>query len=104
MLKDSFGVRIYLLSLVARLIPLLMLADLGIGLDYMFQYDMLARSLTQGNGFRWYAREDLKTLEPYIDFDLASVENYDPNIGVSTSFRAPLYPFFLSIEIGRAHV
>lgn len=97
MLKDSFGVRIYLLALVARLIPLLMLADMGIGLDDMFQYDMLARSLTQGNGFRWYAREDLKTLEPYIDFDLASVENYDPNIGVSTSFRAPLYPFFLSI-------
>ncbi|MBM3124660.1 MAG: hypothetical protein FJZ87_06250 [Chloroflexi bacterium] len=97
MLKVSFVVRVYLLALVARLIPMLMLADLGIGLDDMFQYDMLARSLAQGNGFRWYAREDLKTLEPYIDFDLASAENYDPTIGVSTSFRAPLYPLFLSV-------
>jgi hypothetical protein len=43
------------------LIPVILLrAGLGIGLDDMFQYDMLARSLVAGNGFRWYAQEDLE--------------------------------------------
>jgi len=62
----------------------------------MFQYDMLARSLSAGNGFRWYASEDLEMLKPYVDFDLTSVD-YDPVRGVDTSFRAPLYPAFLSL-------
>jgi 4-amino-4-deoxy-L-arabinose transferase-like glycosyltransferase len=62
----------------------------------MFQYDMLARSLARGNGFRWYAYEDLERLEKYVDFDLSSVA-YDPVRGVPTSFRAPLYPTFLAL-------
>ena len=92
----SFPLRVFLVALVLRLIPVLLTRSLGIGLDDMFQYDMLARSLAGGNGFRWYAAEDLKPLEPYVQFDLTSVD-YDPARGVETSFRAPLYPAFLAL-------
>jgi len=96
-MKLSFPVRIYIIALILRLIPILLTRGLGIGLDDMFQYDMLARSLASGNGFRWYAQEDLKQLEPYVDFDLATANGYDPQYGLYTSFRAPLYPTFLAI-------
>ncbi len=87
---------IFLAALVLRLVPVLLSRSLGIGLDDMFQYDMLARSLASGNGFRWYAADDLKLLEPFVHFDLSSVD-YDPIRGVETSFRAPLYPAFLAL-------
>jgi 4-amino-4-deoxy-L-arabinose transferase-like glycosyltransferase len=94
--RQSFPLRIFLVALVLRLIPVIALRSMGIGLDDMFQYDMLARSLATGNGYRWYAYEDLKLLEPYVEFDLSSVD-YDPLRGVPTSFRAPLYPAFLTL-------
>lgn len=87
---------LYLVALALRLAPVILARGLGIGLDDMFQYDMLARSLAAGNGFRWYAEADLKQLIPYIQFDLSSVD-YDPERGVLTSFRAPLYPAFLAM-------
>jgi hypothetical protein len=68
---------------------------MGIGLDDMFQYDMLARSIVAGNGYRWYAEQDLPLIQPYIPLDLTSVD-YDPR-GVLTSFRPPLYPAFLAL-------
>ncbi len=92
----SFPLRVYLAALVFRLVPVFLARSLGIGLDDMFQYDMLARSLASGNGFRWYAFEDLQLLEPFVHFDLSSVD-YDPVRGVETSFRAPLYPAFLAL-------
>ena len=92
----SFPFRIYLVALVLRLIPILFTRGLGIGLDDMFQYDMLARSLAGGHGFRWYAEADLKQLASFVDFDLTSVKDYDPALGIPTSFRAPLYPAFLA--------
>ncbi|MBV6395586.1 MAG: hypothetical protein HFACDABA_01164 [Anaerolineales bacterium] len=95
-LVRSFPFRIFLIALCLRLIPVLFTRSLGIGLDDMFQYDMLARSLAGGNGFRWYARADLTLLEPYVDFDLSDPA-YDPVRGVATSFRAPLYPAFLAL-------
>ncbi len=95
--SSSFALRIFLVALVLRLIPVLLARGLGIGLDDMFQYDMLARSLASGNGFRWYAQEDLNQLAAFVEFDLASVEAYDPSLGIHTSFRAPLYPTFLAI-------
>jgi len=61
----------------------------------MFQYDMLARSLASGNGFRWYATADLAQIAPYLHLDKASL-NLDPR-GILTTFRAPLYPGFLSL-------
>lgn len=93
----SFAFKIYLVALVLRLIPVIAARGLGIGLDDMFQYDMLARSLAQGHGFRWYAEADLAQLASFVDFDLSSVREYDPLLGVPTSFRAPLYPAFLGI-------
>src|SRR5688500_5626149 len=93
----SFAFRIYIVALVLRLIPVILARGLGIGLDDMFQYDMLARSIVSGNGYRWYAEEDLSLLAPFVDFDLSTAEEYDPILGVSTSFRAPLYPTFLAI-------
>ena len=41
-----------MIALILRLIPVILARGLGIGLDDMFQYDMLARSLAAGNGFR----------------------------------------------------
>src|SRR5687768_2529030 len=93
----SFAFRIFIVALVLRLIPVILARGLGIGLDDMFQYDMLARSLAAGNGFRWYAQEDLNQLAAFVDFDLSSVKEYDPTLGIPTSFRAPLYPTFLAI-------
>lgn len=93
----SFTFRIFIVALILRLIPVLLSRGLGIGLDDMFQYDMLARSLAGGHGFRWYAQSDLNQLASFVNFDLTSVKDYDPNLGILTSFRAPLYPAFLAI-------
>ena len=91
----SFGWRIFLLALVLRLVPVLVAINLPIGLDDMFQYDMLARSIASGQGFRWYAQEDLELIQSYFDMDFV-VGDYDPN-GVVSSFRAPGYPAFLAL-------
>lgn len=101
----SFPFRIYLIALVLRLIPVLLTRGLGIGLDDMFQYDMLARSLAAGHGYRWYAEADIERFNAQLeaatslrlDFDLTSVKDYDPVLGTPTSFRAPLYPAFLAV-------
>ena len=93
--KLPFPVLIFLVALVIRLIPVLLSRNLGIGLDDMFQYDMLARSIIAGEGYRWYAEDDLYLVQNYIPFDLTTVD-YDPR-GVVTSFRPPLYPAFLAI-------
>jgi len=93
----SFAFRIFIVALLLRLIPVIAARGLGIGLDDMFQYDMLARSISSGNGFRWYAQQDLNQLDSFVHFDLSSVKEYDPIRGIPTSFRAPLYPTFLAI-------
>lgn len=92
--EKYFPARIFILALIARLIPVLLTPSLGIGLDDMFQYDMLARSIQAGDGYRWYAQDDLYLAQQYIDFDMSLVD-YDPR-GVITSFRPPLYPAFLA--------
>ena len=93
----SFAFRIFVIALVLRLIPVLLVRGMGIGLDDMFQYDMLARSLSQGHGFRWYAQVDLDRFASFLTFDLSSLKDYDPSLGIPTSFRAPLYPAFLAV-------
>jgi 4-amino-4-deoxy-L-arabinose transferase-like glycosyltransferase len=97
MSSKSFAWRIYIIALIIRLIPVFLARGLGIGLDDMFQYDMLARSIVSGNGFRWYAQDDLNQLAAFVNFDLSSVKEYDPIRGIPTSFRAPLYPTFLAV-------
>ena len=91
----SFPLRIFLIALLLRLVPVVVMRNMGIGLDDMFQYDMLARSIVAGDGYRWYAEEDLPIVLPYLHLDLTSI-NYDPR-GVLTSFRPPLYPAFLAL-------
>ncbi len=91
----KFPFRIFLIALILRLVPVLVMRDMGIGLDDMFQYDMLARSIAAGDGYRWYAEKDLPTVLPYLKLDLTSID-YDPR-GVLTSFRPPLYPAFLAL-------
>jgi hypothetical protein len=91
----KFPLQIFLIALILRLLPVVALRELGIGLDDMFQYDMLARSIAAGDGYRWYAEEDLPTVLPYLQLDLSSID-YDPR-GVLTSFRPPLYPAFLAL-------
>lgn len=86
---------IFFLALLLRLIPVLLSYDLKIGLDDMFQYDMLARSLADGNGYRWYAQDDLDLIQQYFPMEIVEGE-YDPQ-GVLTSFRPPGYPAFLSL-------
>ena len=93
--ENTFPARIFVVALVLRFVPVLLAANMGIGLDDMFQYDMLARSIVSGNGYRWYAQQDLPLIQAYIPLDLTSVD-YDPR-GVLTSFRPPLYPAFLAL-------
>jgi hypothetical protein len=93
--RFTFSARITFVAVIVRLLPVLFTSNLGIGLDDMFQYDMLARSLATGNGYRWYAEPDLQRIQPFINIDLTT-GNYDPR-GVPTSFRPPLYPFFLAV-------
>lgn len=93
--RSRFSSWIFIAALLLRLVPVLLTTDLGIGLDDMFQYDMLARSIASGNGYRWYAQDDIEMLQPYLHIDLSG-GNYDPS-GVLTSFRPPLYPFFLAL-------
>jgi hypothetical protein len=85
---------IFLLALVLRLVPVILAYDLPVGLDDMFQYDMLARSIVSGNGYRWYAQPDLALFQQYFAIPLPP--EYDPR-GVLTSFRPPGYPAFLAL-------
>jgi hypothetical protein len=92
-----FAVLIFLFALILRLIPVIALREMGIGLDDMHQYGMLARSILAGEGYRWYAQDDLQLVLAYfqtINFQLPA--DYDPR-GILTSFRPPLYPAFLSL-------
>ena len=100
-LRPGFGLAVFLLAVALRLIPVLAAPNLGIGLDDMFQYDMLGRSLAAGNGFRWYAPPDrqslLNALQDYGGLDLSQLSGATDPRGVETSFRAPLYPAFLAV-------
>jgi 4-amino-4-deoxy-L-arabinose transferase-like glycosyltransferase len=85
---------LFFVALVLRTVPVLLSYDVGIGLDDMHQYDMLARSIVSGNGYRWYSEPDLNLILPYINVDLSNVD-YDPR-GIEAAFRAPMYPIFLA--------
>jgi 4-amino-4-deoxy-L-arabinose transferase-like glycosyltransferase len=86
---------IFWLALIVRVVPVLASYNLGIGLDDMHQYDMLARSLVSGSGYRWYSEPDLDLIRPYLNVDLTNVV-YDPR-GIEAAFRAPMYPIFLTV-------
>ena len=92
---SRFGIVIYVIALLFRLGPVIAAREMEIGLDDMFQYDMLARSLAGGEGYRWYGEEDLALIERYFPLDFI-MDEYDPR-GILTSFRPPGYPFFLAL-------
>jgi 4-amino-4-deoxy-L-arabinose transferase-like glycosyltransferase len=94
--RTLFG--IFLLALVPRLALAGVYVRAPIGLDDMYQYDMLARSIASGNGYRWYQRQDVAFLQPYLRrfYDIQLAPSAIPEDGYLTTFRAPGYPFFLA--------
>lgn len=89
---------IFLLALVPRLVLSAIYLRAPIGLDDMYQYDMLARSIAAGKGYRWYQRQDVAFLEPYLRrfYDVHLTPSEIPVDGYLTTFRAPGYPLFLA--------
>lgn len=87
---------LWLVALLPRLVVAGIFFQFPIALDDMFQYDMLARSLASGHGYRWYTPADVETLRPYLQqvLDLSKVN--PPPDGFITTFRPPGYPFFLA--------
>lgn len=87
---------LWLVAAIPRLAISLIFLNFPIALDDMFQYDMLARSLIEGKGYRWYGQEDLDLMRPYLS-QFIEVDQYSvPPEGLQTTFRAPGYPFFLA--------
>ncbi|HKZ54717.1 MAG TPA: hypothetical protein VJ123_04500 [Anaerolineales bacterium] len=86
------------LALLPRLALALIFLRYPIGLDDMFQYDMLARSLASGKGFRWYSREDVERMRPHLEtvFGIELPVEQVPVEGYLTVHRAPGYPVLLS--------
>lgn len=87
---------LWLVAWLARLGPAVVFLNYPILLSDMLQYDMLAHSLVDGNGYRWYRAADVELYRPYLSqfMDLRSLQI--PAEGVVTAFRAPGYPFFLA--------
>jgi 4-amino-4-deoxy-L-arabinose transferase-like glycosyltransferase len=100
-------VLLFALSLLIHGSVVALFINQPIALDDMFQYDMLARSLKDGNGFRWYTETDIEILRPYYSQFLDLDHLVFPVNGLITTFRAPGYPFFLAFmylftpEVGR---
>lgn len=68
-----------------------------IALDDMYQYDMLARSIRDGRGYRWYSQADLEVLWPYYEPLIEVERSAFPDEGLPTAHRAPGYPLFLAM-------
>ncbi|MHB8806674.1 MAG: hypothetical protein ACYC59_03750, partial [Anaerolineaceae bacterium] len=87
---------LFITSFIVHLSIVTIFINQPIALDDMFQYDMLARSLREGNGFRWYSKADVEILRPYYSQFLDIDHLPFPDQGLQTTFRAPGYPFFLA--------
>ena len=89
---------VFLLAWMPRLALALVFLQFPLGLDDMYQYDMLGLSIARGNGYRWYQRDYVERFERYfdrwyqIDLDPESI----PEEGYLTVFRPPGYPAFLA--------
>ncbi len=88
---------VYLVALLPHLVIAILFRSYPIALDDMFQYDMLARSLASGQGYRWYASADVEVLRPYLKQFLDVDHLVTPPNGLLTTFRPPGYPFFLAL-------
>ena len=89
---------LFLLGWIPRLILALVFLRLPIGLDDMYQYDMLGLSLARGHGYRWYQRDYVRQIETYLDQNYAVdlAPESVPEEGLVTTFRAPGYPLMLA--------
>jgi len=89
---------IFTFGLAPRLALACVYLHAPIGLDDMYQYDMLARSIAAGKGYRWYQRQDVEFLQPYLRrfYDIQLTPSEVPEDGYITTFRAPGYPLFLA--------
>lgn len=95
-LASSWLWSLFVVALVLRLIPAVLYLNYPIALDDMYQYDMLARSLASGHGYRWYATADVEQLRPYLSRFIDMSTLIFPPEGLLTTFRAPGYPIFLA--------
>lgn len=90
-------IAIYFGSLFVHFLCVFFFINQPIALDDMYQYDMLGRSIENGNGYRWYSKTDVDVLKPYYS-QFLDLDNLDfPENGILTTFRAPGYPFFLAL-------
>jgi 4-amino-4-deoxy-L-arabinose transferase-like glycosyltransferase len=89
---------VFLLAWVPRLALALAFLNFPIGLDDMYQYDMLGLSLSRGDGYRWYQRDYVRRLQAYIRLNYAVdlPPESVPEEGYLTVFRAPGYPVLLA--------
>jgi 4-amino-4-deoxy-L-arabinose transferase-like glycosyltransferase len=62
----------------------------------MLQYDMLARSIEEGRGYRWYAAADVARFANYLALMVDVSKINTPADGLATTFRAPGYPVALA--------
>ncbi len=87
---------LWLIAVVPRLVLAVVFFQQSIALDDMYQYDMLARSMLKGKGYRWYSAQDVEPLKPYykqfLDLDRITF----PEEGIKTAHRGPGYPAFLT--------
>lgn len=86
------------LGLLPRLVLALAFLRYPIGMDDMLQYDMLARSLAAGHGYRWYQRQDVERMRPYLEayFGVDLPIEQVPVEGFLTVHRPPGYALMLS--------
>jgi len=90
---------LFLLAWIPRLALAVAFLHLPIGLDDMYQYDMLGLSLARGHGYRWYQRDYVRRLQAYIDayYQADLPADSVPVDGFVTVFRAPGYPVMLAL-------
>jgi hypothetical protein len=86
----------WLIALIPHILAVAVFLNYPIALDDMYQYDMLARSISKGWGYRWYSSSDVAILEPYLSQFVDLSKMTFPETGLLTTFRAPGYPFFLA--------
>jgi len=87
---------LWLIAFVPRLVLTGVFFQQSIALDDMYQYDMLARSMLKGNGYRWYSARDVEPLKPYYEQFLDLERMTFPEEGIKTAHRGPGYPAFLT--------
>lgn len=87
---------LWIIAFIPRLVFSIVFFQQSIALDDMYQYDMLARSMLAGKGYRWYSAEDVEPLKPYYKQFLDLDKITFPEEGLKTAHRGPGYPAFLT--------